>query len=392
MGGEPRGVVGTNSWGSRLYETAVRGSYVDDDVIASTVEVALEHGLEVLDTADDYGLGYAQRLIGSLGATRRLRISAKYTPSHRYRYGQVYEAFDRQCADMGVDHIDYYWLHLPNDIEQNLVEIADLYHRGKIGHIGVSNFNLGEARRAKEFLEANDAPLYGVQNHFSLLDRGEETSGMLAWCHENHLAFWGWAVLEEGVLTGSPSGPMGRMFQAKVRRLGPLFDAMREVGSAHALTVTQVALAYCASKGVVPVCGCRKPYQVEQLARALDVTLSPEEVERLEREADSSGVHILGSDMFRFAVRDATGDRDTVTFRDSLETEMHAIGERLEGVPEEAYALAAGAGAAASVLLYQRGMSQGSNTAKATSLFVGATAAALLASVMARRAIRERTL
>lgn len=309
MGEELRGVIGTNSWGSRLYETAIRGSYVDDDVIASTVEVALEEGLEVFDTADDYGFGHAQRLLGSLRKTRQFGISAKFTPTRRYRYGQIYKAFDKQCAEMGVDHIDYYWLHLPNDIEQNLVEVADLYHRGKIGHVGVSNFNLEEAKRAKEFLDANDVPLYGVQNHFSLLDRGEETNGMLSWCRENHLAFWGWAVLEEGILTGKPSGPMGQACHSKVKRLGPLFDAMWEIGSAHGLTVAQVAVAYCASKGVVPICGCRKPYQVEELAHSLEASLSHEEVVRLEREADATGVHVLRSDMFRFAVRGKEEER-----------------------------------------------------------------------------------
>lgn len=152
---------------------------------------------------------------------------------------------------------------------------------------------------------------------------------MLAWCRENGLSFWGWAVLEEGVLTGNLRGPdsiMGLLFRRRIQRLGPLFEAMREVGAAHGmtsaddsqggvasknaaahepspLTVAQVAIAYCVAKGVLPICGCRKPYQIEQLAQAASTELTVQEVERLERVADRVGVSILKSDIFRFAVR-----------------------------------------------------------------------------------------
>lgn len=298
-------VVGTNSWGSHAYETAIRGSYVEDSVIASAVDMALEKGLDVFDTADDYGFGYAQRLLGQLGQTRDLRISAKYTPTGEYKSGQIHEAFARQCTDLQVNFIDYYWLHLPNDIDQNLAEVVDLYRKGEVGHVGISNFNLQEAKHAKEFLDQRGVPLYGVQNHFSLLDRGEEKSGMLAWCQENGIAFWGWAVLEEGVLTGDQRGrPISVLFARRMRKLQPLFDTMREVAKAHSLSVAQVAVAYCISKGVVPVCGCRKPYQVVQLAQDAEIILREEEVQRLESQADQASVTLLKSDMFRFAVRE----------------------------------------------------------------------------------------
>lgn len=300
--GEPTCVIGTNSWGTRAYERAIRGSYVDESTISQAVDAALARGIDVFDTAEDYGFGYAQRLLGMMGATRDFSVSAKYTPTGRYKPGRVREAFERDCRDLGTSHIDHYWLHLPNDTQENLEEIAALYDEGRIGHVGISNFDLGEARQAKAFLEGLGVPLYGVQNHFSLLDRGEETSGMLAWCHENGISFWGWAVLEEGILSGAPAGPVNLLFGRWIKRLQLLFRAMEEVGEAHGLSVAQVAVAYCASKGVVPICGCRKPYQVEQLAQAAATVLDASEIGRLEHEADLSGARILRSDMFRFAV------------------------------------------------------------------------------------------
>lgn len=339
-----RCVVGTNSWGSRAYEKAVRGSYVDDSVIAAAASRALELGLNVFDVAEDYGFGYAQKLLGYLRNSglyeaqphsaespnvSAMQISAKFTPVRRYHPGDVRIAFERDCQNFGTSHVDYWWLHLPNDVEQHLAEAASLFHEGRIAHIGVSNFNLEEAQRAKVFLDGCGVPLFGVQNHFSLLDRGEESSGMLTWCRENGLSFWGWAVLEEGVLAGSLRGPnsiMGLLLRRRTQRLGPLFEAMREVGAAHGttpadgsedrlspenaaahepstLTVAQVAIAYCVAKDVVPICGCRKPYQVEQLAEASSTELTAREVEKLERAADRAGVSILKSDIFRFAVR-----------------------------------------------------------------------------------------
>lgn len=199
--------------------------------------------------------------------------------------------------------MDYYWLHLPNNIEENLAEMASLYHEGKIRNIGISNFNLEEAKRAKKFLEANGVSLYGVQNHFSLLERAEERNGMLAWCHENGIAFWGWAVLEEGILTGNTKSTFARLFRRKQKKLSDLFQIMREIGDVHHLEMAQVAVTYCISKGVIPVCGCRKPYQVQQLAEDVEATLDEAEIRRLEEAADETGVKILKSDIFRFAVQ-----------------------------------------------------------------------------------------
>lgn len=302
---EPACVIGTNSWGSRAYERLVRGSYVDDRVIASTVDTALAAGLDVFDTAEDYGLGYAQRLMGRLRATRIFRVSAKYTPTGRYKPGQVHAAFDKDCQDLGTSFVDYYWLHLPNDVDANLMEVIDLYQHGRVGRVGISNFNLQETRHAKRFLEVHEVPLYGVQNHFSLLDRSEERSGMLAWCRENGVSFWGWAVLEEGFLAGTkrPRTMFDVVWRRKLAKLGPLYETMGEVGGDHGLSVAQVAVAYCVAKGVVPVCGCRKPYQVEQLVQGAEVALDGGEVGRLERAADATGVTLLRSDEFRFAVR-----------------------------------------------------------------------------------------
>ena len=217
------------------------------------------------------------------------------------------KSFEKDLQDFNRDYVDIYWLHLPSDIEANLSEIIDLYKEGKIKHIGISNFTLEECILAKAILDKAGIPLYGVQNHYSLINREWEKIGLVDWCNRNGILFWAWAVLEEGMLTDpkvkTKMSLMKLIFNRKKRKLHSLYQLMEKVGEAHGITIPQVAMAFCESKGIVPVCGCRKPYQVDQLLDAVSVCLSDSEIKSLENEADKLNVKILGADMFRFAVK-----------------------------------------------------------------------------------------
>ena len=146
-----------------------------------------------------------------------------------------------------------------------------------------------------------------MQNHYSLLARDWERNGLLAWCKENDVSFWGWAVLEEGLLVDpriKTKGTIMKMiFNRQKRKMQMLYQTMIEISEAHGITVPKVAIAFCANKGVVPICGCRKPKQVEELAQAAEMKLSAEEMIRLEDAADRTGAKVLGADMFRAFVR-----------------------------------------------------------------------------------------
>ena len=302
----PKAVVGTNSWGSERYGKLLRGSAVDEATIRESAEEAMRLGLCVFDTARDYGFGEGQRMIGRICPAEAL-ISAKFTPPANYKHGQVRRSFEKDCRDFGREYVDIYWLHLPNHIEENLTEMIELHREGRIGHIGVSNFNLAECKKAKRILDAAGVPLYGVQNHYSLIARDWEDFGVVDWCRDNELQFWAWAVLEEGILVppkpDEKSSIMKTIFAKKRRRLTPLYAVMNEVGAAHGLTAAQVAMCYCSTKGAVPICGCRRPYQSKQLAEAAAVTLTPDELRRLEETADALELRVLGADMFRFAAK-----------------------------------------------------------------------------------------
>ena len=298
---KPNAVIGTNAWGSALYEKAMRGSAVEDEVLQEAMKTAQEADIPIYDLARDYGLGKAQKMIGDFG-TDDIIISAKYTPFTHYKPGCVRKSMMNDLDDFKRDYVDIYWLHLPTDIEEHLREIIELYNEGKIRYIGVSNFTLEECKKSKAILDSAGIPLYGVQNHYSIICREWEKNGLLQWCRDNGILFWGWAVLEEGLLV-DPRIPKKSMmkfaFKRRVKKLTELYKVMIKVAERHDIKVPQVAMAFCANKGVVPMCGCRKPEQVAELAKASRVILTSGEIKRLEEAADRANVKIMGADIFR---------------------------------------------------------------------------------------------
>lgn len=301
----PKAVIGTNSWGSKAYGRMFRGNYVEDDVIKEAMKEAEVQGLEVYDLARDYGFGKAQKMIGEFGC-ENIVLSAKYTPFTRYKKNCVRRSLEKDLADFKRSYIDIYWLHLPIDIEEHLAEIIELYNEGKIRYIGISNFDLEECRHSKEILDKAGIHLFGVQNHYSIISREWENNGLLSWCKENDIQFWAWAVLEEGLLTDprikTGFAPMKFIMARQKRKMRELYKVMIAVGNKHGLSVPQVAEAFCATKGIVPLCGCRKPKQVKELAAAADVILTKGEIKALENAADRSKAKVMGPDIFRFYV------------------------------------------------------------------------------------------
>lgn len=181
---KPNAVIGTNAWGSALYEKAMRGSAVEDEVLQEAMKTAQEADIPIYDLARDYGLGKAQKMIGDFG-TDDIIISAKYTPFTHYKPGCVRKSLMKDLDDFKRDYVDIYWLHLPTDIEEHLREIIELYNEGKIRYIGVSNFTLEECKKSKAILDSAGIPLYGVQNHYSIICREWEKNGLLQWCRDN---------------------------------------------------------------------------------------------------------------------------------------------------------------------------------------------------------------
>lgn len=183
------------------------------------------------------------------------------------------------------------------DVERWTPKLIPLAKSGQIKKIGVSNHNLSEIKRVNEILAAEGLKISAVQNHFSLLHRSSERAGILDYCKENGIAFFAYMVLEQGALTGRynethpfPAGTgRGDAYNPHLKELSALIEELSVIGTRFNASPAQVATAWAISKGA----RVTKVKQVEEAAQAAQITLTAEEIRRLEKLGDETGVHTL---------------------------------------------------------------------------------------------------
>lgn len=297
--------VGTWAWGEGTNGSKmIFGGKRDTETLRSAFKIALGKGFTLWDTAEVYGMGSSERLLGEcireageLGS--KVLISTKHMPLKKYSPGEVRSALLGSLERLGANRADIYWLHLPKNTRQNLNECAELVNEGRIGIIGLSNFSLEQIIAADEQLREKGLRVGAVQNHFSLIRRDPEQLRILDWCHKNDVPYFAYMVLEQGALSGKYDdehpfkGISMRSLQYNkgvLKKLRPLIDCLRELGIKYNAQPAQIAVCWAISKGTVPIVGITKPRQAEELAMAKDITLEASEISRLEALADASGV------------------------------------------------------------------------------------------------------
>lgn len=306
MKNTPKIALGAWAWGVGMYGgDQVFGSSLGEKEIAPIYEAAQKNGLCLWDTATAYGLGASEDVLGSfVRKTKReeVIISTKFTPQLAGMYEDSMEKMaEASCNRLGIDTIDLYWIHNPADVERWTPQLVPLLKSGKILSAGVSNHNLAELKRANEILAEQGETVSAVQNHFSLLNRSSETSGILDYCKENAIAFFAYMVLEQGALSGKydtahpfPEGSdRAKAYNPILGRLEELTAAMHEIGAKYDLTVAQTGIAWAIAKGTVPIIGVTKVQQVEEAAKAATVQLTTEEVAHLEELADKASISTI---------------------------------------------------------------------------------------------------
>lgn len=295
--------IGTWAWGDRFVWGYGRGGYTDVDIQAA-FEFSSNAGLNFYDTAEAYGFGRSEHLLGQY--TQRAKqsniIATKFMPfPWRLRQASLLSALRRSLDRLGVEQIGLYQIHwpfFPRPIEVWVSALADAVEAGLTQAVGVSNFNLGQTRRAHEVLATRNVPLASNQVHYSLLHRGPEFNGLLDFCRENSITLIAYSPLAMGVLTGkyTPDNPLrgirGRRYKrGRLAQIQPLITLMHEIGEAHGgKSAAQVALNWVICKGAVPIPGVKNIRQAQDNAGALGWRLSDEEVVRL--DSISKQVHI----------------------------------------------------------------------------------------------------
>ena len=295
----PKIAMGAWAWGDT---DGYFGNMMASEQFRPVFRKALEKGLNLWDTATAYSNGESERIVGALAndfGRENVIISSKFTPQMAAMYGNSVENMcDASLKRMGLDYIDIYWIHNPIGAPEYTKKLIPLLKADKVKSVGVSNHNLAQIKEADEILRAAGYRVSAVQNHFSLLNRSSESSGIIDYCKKNDIVFFGYMLLEQGALTGRydsahpfPAGSArAQVFGPILGKLDGILARLREVASSHGVSVSQIAEAYAIAKGVLPIVGVTKEYQVEEAAKTTELALLAEEISSLEAAADKSGV------------------------------------------------------------------------------------------------------
>lgn len=277
----------------------------DETEALATLDLALERGVTLLDTADAYGPHHNEELLGRAlrGRRERVFLATKFglvrsaDPTARGVNGRpeyVRQAVDGSLRRLGVEQLDLYYQHRVDPevaIEETVGAMAELVQAGKVRYLGLSEASSETLRRAHRV-----HPIAALQSEFSLWSRDPHEHGVLATCRELGVALVAYSPLGRGFLTGALKSPED--FAADdYRRLSPRFqgenfkrnlalvDRVRALAEAKGVTAGQVALAWVLAQGedVIPIPGTRRRRYLQENLAALEVRLSADESAELER-------------------------------------------------------------------------------------------------------------
>lgn len=302
----PKIALGAWSWGAGAAGgDQVFGNHLFESDLRPVFNKAMECGLTLWDTAAVYGEGSSERILGTfLKDVRRedMIISTKFTPQIAGdSEAAMQDMLNGSKERLHTDFIDVYWIHNPMNVEKWTPDLIPLAKSGQIKSIGVSNHSLAEIKRASEILAAEGLKISAVQNHFSLLHRSSERAGILDYCKEMGITFYAYMALEQGALTGKynkehpfPAGTgRGDSYNPHLAEIEALVTELKKVGEKYNASPAQIATAWAIAKGTLPIIGVTKAQQVEEAAASARITLTADEIDRLEKFGDESGVHTL---------------------------------------------------------------------------------------------------
>ena len=300
----PGACIGTWSWGSRVVWGYGRG-YDWRDLCAVYSE-CLRSGINFFDTAELYGLGASERLLGecirSLGGGPL--VATKFSPLYRRRKSSVRRALVSSLGRLGLKRVALYQVHQFDSISRIprwMEAMAELRSEGLIQAIGVSNYFAPEMGVAIDELARRGLRLDSNQIHLSLLYRRHERSGLLSMCRERGVTVLAYMPLCLGVLTGKygpkklPGNPVRRLVVRKrlLERAAPLLDTMRRIAEGKGRTMAQVAINWVRAKGAIPLVGVKSLRQLEDVKGALSWSLTGAELNELDGASDALGVEPL---------------------------------------------------------------------------------------------------
>jgi aryl-alcohol dehydrogenase-like predicted oxidoreductase len=289
--------LGAWAWGDRIVWNYGR-EYTDVDIEAG-FKVSLENGVNFVDTAEIYGNGRSERLLGQFikNTDQPVLVATKFFPMPwRWTSGSVTRALSASLERLGIKKVDLYQTHWPSPlvpIETYMEGMASAYRLGLTRAVGVSNYSKNQMQRAYTVLSKYDIPLASNQVEYHLLDRSVEKNGLLARCQELGVRLIAYSPLAMGLLSGKyspempPSGMRAAKYSALLKGIQPLLRLMTEIGQDNgSKSPAQIALNWCICKGTLPIPGAKNFVQAQMNAGATGWRLTPEQVAALDAASD----------------------------------------------------------------------------------------------------------
>ena len=289
--------VGTWAWGDKLFWDYGKG--YDQSQVKEAFQASVEAGVTLFDTAEVYGVGESERLLGNFaqGSEAGIAIATKYFPLPWRIFPQaVTEALTNSLQRLQVESIPLYQVHTPFTFfmtQETLMEaLAKEVKQGRIEAVGVSNYSVSQMREAHAELQKRGVPLVSNQVPYSLLNRKIESNGIWQTAQELGVTIIAYSPLAQGLLTGKYTGqekPTGARsldpkFQPSgLNQVSPVINTLQDLAEKYQKTPAQVALNWVITKGAIPIPGAKNAKQAQQNAGALGWQLEGEDMQRLDQ-------------------------------------------------------------------------------------------------------------
>lgn len=242
----------------------------DEHIWVEAIMRAFQLGITLIDTAEIYGEGYAEEIVGKAirvwgGDRESLFIVTKISPGNLRSRESIYKSLKNSLSRLGLRYVDAYlihWLEKDTPLRDALKTLEELWREGLIRSIGVSNFAIDQVDEARSMLSYTDIAV--IENRYSLTYRGDELD-IIPYCEKEGILYLAYTPLDKGTLSVN--------------------QVLKEIGAKYGRTALQVALNwYQRWRSLVPIPRATRKDHVEELAQSVGWRLSMEDITRIDNE------------------------------------------------------------------------------------------------------------
>lgn len=269
------------------------------------IRYGLENGINFYDTAIAYQRGSSERYVGKALRDMAKRddvvVATKFLPRTQQQIsdglsGQhaIVQSLDQSLQNLGMDYIDLYICHIW-DYNTPILDVLDALHRavkaGKVRAIGISNCHAWQLAKANAIAEReNLTPFVSVQSHYNLIMREDERE-LFGLCAEDNIALTPYSALASGRLSRLEGVESLRLkedayakgkYDTTAEQDRIIIDRVAELAARHRASMTEISLAWLLTKVTAPVVGATKKHHIDGAVKAVDLTLSDDEIRYLE--------------------------------------------------------------------------------------------------------------